>query len=189
MPVNARSLVKPTFFHTGICPHRYYILSPKIQVFGHIKRKTGITTGLVSTIKTVDPDTGVPVNTVKFQKNTLALIFYRQGKAFPVPAHAGLRKSRSHCFISMRVTGMGCKALFGGPIMRQVKRPPTPVVKLRSSRPIGITCLGQIGEITGTHIKIPGNICSVPVSKFPIEIHQKALTYLSMQTAAAHAQQ
>jgi hypothetical protein len=65
LPVNTCPFIKPSFILRCISPYYQYIVPVKIDVVGYIIAFTYITAFVVAKEKTVEPDIGIPENTIE----------------------------------------------------------------------------------------------------------------------------
>src|SRR5690606_13550489 len=85
--VYAGSFVKPAFKLRGIHPNDDDIFTPIVQDIRYIVRKAGITAGMLSHVKSVDPYLTIAEYTLKNQVEVLALVCFVHFKPFPIPSY------------------------------------------------------------------------------------------------------
>src|SRR5664279_1747377 len=90
--VNARAFIKPSFILGGIYTHDEGVIAIEADIICDVISGTDITTQVVSQVESIDPDGGIPENTVELNLETGSGINARDGKMFAVPADAGFGK-------------------------------------------------------------------------------------------------
>ena len=101
--VNSGAFIKPTFILCCIYSNYNYIIAFKIDIIRNIVRISNITTKICSDVKSVEPNFGISINSVKLKFETFIAFRFFNGEMFAIPTDTCFWISAANWFVTMTV--------------------------------------------------------------------------------------